>query len=386
MSEIVSVLAPSARRARINRDPVELEIEQLAFLGLRMAFRQSHSRPQLRQIARWCLHRKLKLAKEWMAQRPFPKLQVRGRVNLHRAASQGNGVIIAACHVGQYHRIPLLLNDLGFPVALLLDEDNHAREQSEMDRWVSRYRGPLDRPVDYVNAELPTAAWKMSQTLRLGRVLFVYMDGGTGLQNCAPDKTSVEVKFCGLPLLVRRGLAHLSAFSGAPIVPAVAIKTPERNQRVTFYSACSKHEREALDAYCPRALQYCYSILEEHVLRDPACWEEWYHLHRWIIYPDTYQAGTLLPPDAVQGSLKSRFLFDRHRTEILRLPAGPVLFHTGTGAAIKLDTTISAVLCAGRRPALETDLIEAIPHTCERTDPVLLIRELVLSGFLRPLS
>jgi lauroyl/myristoyl acyltransferase len=386
MSAIISVPTPATGSLRTARSRVEIEIEQLTFLGLRMAFGRFHSRPLLRQVARSCLERKLSFTKEWIAQGPFPKLHIRGTANLHRAASQRKGVVIAACHVGRYHRIPLVLNDLGFAVTLLLDEDNHAREQSEQDRWVARYSGPLDQPIEYVNAELPTAAWRMSRALRLERVLLVYMDGGTGLQNSQPAKTSVEVKFCGLPLLVRRGLAHVAACTGAPIVPAVCSETSQGRQSVTFYRPHLKREEETLDAYCASALQYCYSILEEQVVRDLASWEEWYHLHRWVIYADTQQTQTLSLPSGPEQSLKTQFLFDRDKVEILKLPTGPVLCHTRTGAAIKLNRTVVAALRAARRPTQGADLIAAIGPNSEPMQPLVLINELEVSGFLRRIS
>jgi hypothetical protein len=143
-------------------DDVKAEIEQLAYLGLRMGFGKSYPRRLIRQFAHSCLENKLSFAKAWMARGPFPPLRYCGLGNLRRAASRRRGVVIAACHVGQYHRIPLVLNKLGYAVTLLLDGENQAREEQELDGWISRYNGPLERPIEYLNAEVPTAPWRMS--------------------------------------------------------------------------------------------------------------------------------------------------------------------------------------------------------------------------------
>ena len=276
----------------IAEHEVITEIEQLNYLGLRMGLGTSQPRRLVRSLARQCLENKLNFANTWMARGPFPPMRTLGLRNLHQAASRHKGVVIAACHVGQYHRIPFLLNKLGMAVTLLLDEENQAREEQELAGWTSRYHGPLIRPIEYLNAQLPTAPWRMSQALRRERALFVYMDGGTGLHNSDPAKTSVEVQFLRLRLRVRKGLAYVAGRAGTPIVPAICVQSPQGRHSVRFCRPCFVNDDESLNEYCARAMQYCYSILEDHVLRDPACWEEritftagWFirALRAWII-------------------------------------------------------------------------------------------------------
>ena len=367
----------------LESEDVIAEIEQLAYLGLRMGLERSQPRRLIRQLAQSCLENKLNFAKTWMARGPFPPLRTSGLRNLHKAASGRKGVVIAACHVGQYHRIPFVLNKLGYAVTLLLDGENQTREEQELEGWTSRYHGPLERPIEYLNANLPTAPWRMLQALRKGRMLFVYMDGGTGLQNSDPVKTSVNVKFCRLLLRVRKGLAYVAGHAGAPIVPAICSQSAEGRQSVLFCRACFANDGETLDAYCARALQYCYSILEQQVLQDPACWEEWYHVHRWVVYPGA--AGTKDPPlqAGLDRNLKIEYVFDRENSEVLRMPAGPILFHTATGAAIKANETVTAVLRAARYPAVANELLAAIPGVPGEIEPALMLHDLEAAGFLR---
>jgi lauroyl/myristoyl acyltransferase len=373
----------SSTSAGFAPDDVTAEIEQLAYLGLRMGMGKSWPRRLIRRFAHLCLENKLNFAKTWMARGPFPQMQTYGLSNLRRAASMGKGVVIAACHVGQYHRIPFVLNELEVPVTLLLDGENKAREEQELAGWTSLYNGPLERPIEYLNAELSTAPWRMSQALKLGRALFVYMDGGTGLKDSAPARTCVEVRFLRLLLRVRKGLAYVAGRAGAPIVPAICSQIAEGKQSVIFCRPCTLNDGETLDAYCVRALQYCYSILEQQVLQDPACWEEWYHVHRWVVYAGA--AGMQIPPlqAGLEQRQKTEFLFDRENTEILKMPAGPILFHTATGMAISANQAVTAVLRAARRPAAATDLLAVIPGVTAEAEPALMLHELEVAGFLR---
>ena len=365
----------------IAENQVFAEIEQLNYLGLRMALGASQSRRLVRRLARQCLDNKLNFANTWMARGPFPPMRTLALRNLHQAASRRKGVVIAACHVGQYHRIPFVLNKLGYAVTLLLDEENQAREQQQLQAWTSRYHGPLQQPIEYINAQLPTAPWKMSQALRKGRMLFVYMDGGTGLQDSDPARTSVEVNFLRLLLRVRKGLAFVAGRAGAPIVPAVCSRSADGKQSVRFSRPCLANHAESLDDYCARAMQYCYSILEERVLRHPDCWEEWYHVHRWVVYPRAARLDN--PPITVEKNQEIEFQFDLRNTELLKMPAGPILFHTATGAAIKATDIANAVLRAARRPAPADRLLAAMQHAPQEIEPASILRQLHATGFLR---
>jgi lauroyl/myristoyl acyltransferase len=364
-------------------DDVNAEIEQLDYIGLRMALGNSRPRRLIRKFARDCLLNKLNFAKTWMARGPFPHMQAHGLSNLRQALAMGKGVVIAACHVGQYHRIPFLLNDLDVPVTLLLDQENQAREEQELAGWSALYQGTLERPMEYVNAELPTSPWRMSQALKQGRALFVYMDGGTGLKDADPARTCVEVKFLKLLLRVRKGLAYIAGHAGAPIVPATCSMSAGGEQSVTFCHPCILNDGETLDAYCVRALQYCYSILEERVLLDPACWEEWYHVHRWVVYPGSAGMHSQALQTDIDPSHKIELQFDGENTEILKMPSGPALFHTATGMAIIANPTVMAVLYAARRPVSVSDLLAAFPGEQADVEPMLMLQQLKAAGFLR---
>jgi lauroyl/myristoyl acyltransferase len=363
-------------------DDVNAEIEELDYLGLRMALGNSRPRRLIRQFARACLLNKLNFAKTWVARGPFPHMQAQGLSNLHQALAVGKGVVIAACHVGQYHRIPFVLNELDVPVTLLLDGENKAREEQELAGWSALYQGTLERPIEYLNAELPTSPWRMSQALKQRRALFVYMDGGTGLKDADPARTCVEVKFLRLLLRVRKGLAYVAGRAGAPIVPAICSQNAQGEQSVAFCSPCVLNDVETLDAYCVRALQYCYCILEEQVLQDPASWEEWYHVHRWVVYPGATIRQSPPPQPGLEQSQKVRFLFDRENTEILKMPAGRILFQTVTGTAIAANPAVAAILHAARRPAAATDLLALNPAVTEVAEPTLMLQQLEAAGFL----
>jgi len=325
------------------------DVEQLCYFGLRSAFGATKSRRALRALARSCTERKFGSHHLWAGTGEFHPVKLKAARYLQAAIAEGRGVIVCTPHVGFYQRIPLALVEEKFPVTMLLDTANFEREKSKLAYWEKRFAGQV--PMKYINAELPSAAWEMACDLRAGRILFIWSDGNTGLENTDRAKTVVTVSFCGVNILVRKGLAHLSAWTGAPIVHAIAEPGKRKTTEIRFEAAIRRQENEPVDDYCRRVLQHLYSVLEEYVRRDPACWEEWYHLSRWQARENADQ-----PPDPpvsfdAEEVLEIVLTVDAENIEYLDMVQGMVLAHLRTGQALLLTAPVQALVraCDGQR-------------------------------------
>lgn len=325
-------------------------IEQLCYLGMRMAFGGEMSRRALRVRARSCAKRKYRRLKEWMAGGPYPTMRWEGKRHLDAALEKGRGAIICSPHVGPYYRIPLELSDRDLPITLLLDQDNFDHSVTQWPDWAKRYTGHLRDPLSYVNAEMPTAVWQLARALQSGRLLLIYMEGNAGLEISDTQKTMVDVNFCGVKIRVRKGLAYLSARTGAPIVLVVARCTRKGGHALRFEAPLQMNTEESVGDYCQRALQHCFSILERYVRHDPAAWEMWYRLHRWQ-KPELLPIGAQVQPPLPEEVLHCVLEPDTAYMDILDLPEGRVLAHMGSGEALALTAPILSLLRAfdGRR-------------------------------------
>lgn len=359
------------------------DVEQLCYFGLRAAFGGEQSRRALRARARSCAIRKFRTEEDWVSGGPFPPMRLEGERHLRAAIGSGAGTIVCAPHVGPYHRIPLELVGKNLPVTLLLDTANFEREKIWYSHWASQYKGHIEQPMQYINAELPSAAWDMARALRAGRILFVYMDGNTGLDATETARTLVAVLFCGLKIRVRKGLSYLSAFTAAPIVPVIARYTSRLGHAMRFEPRLEKGEIESVGDYCRRSLQQLFSILERYVRRDPACWEEWYHIHRWQVreqLPSSTQilAGGYEPEDVLQLTLA----VDADNVECLRMSEGDVLASLRSEAALLLTEPVLDLM-----RALDGRLTvgEALDSLSGRYDEALLLQllhSLCAGGFV----
>ncbi len=330
-------------------------VEQLGYLGMRMAFGNEVSRRTLRLRARSCAKRKFHHLREWLAGGPFPVMRWEGKRHLQAALQKGHSAIVCSPHVGPYYRIPLELSDRDFPVTLLLDQENFDHSLTQWPDWAKRYKGRLSDPLSYVNAQIPTAVWDMARALQAGRLLLIYMEGNAGLETSEERKTLVDVNFCGVKIRVRKGPAYLSARTGAPIVPAVARRTRQGGHALRFEPPLQKDDGESINDYCRRAMQHCFSVLERNVRRDPAGWEMWYHLHRWR-KPQTFETASPARPPTPEEVLQQVLMPDTQKMDVLDLPEeGRVLTHLDSGEALVLSAAVLSMLRAfdGRRTLQE---------------------------------
>lgn len=317
----------------------QADIVALNYLGMRTAPPGTHSERALRSQARRCAARKTYFLAQWEA-RQLPALRFRGRKHLEQALSLGKGAVVALPHSGPYHRVPSELVLAGIPTLLLIDSPNYEREVAAYDAWARAYPGDHPDPMRYVDAQTPLATWKLCRGLQEGRALCLWLDGNTGLADT--QKTTVEVTFCGRRLRVRKGAAFLSARVGAPIVPALPRETRTGEHVVEFLPPLARAEEESSEDYCQRAMQALYSWLEEQVHRDPACWEEWYHLHLWC-EPEPATAGFTPPTDPI-ALLDTRLQSTGQQYVALALSQGAVLAHLQTGMVLAQTPLLVALL------------------------------------------
>ena len=111
---------------------------------------------------------------------------------------------------------------------------------------------------------------------------------------------------------------------------------------VEFLPPLARAEEESSEDYCQRAMQALYSWLEEQVHRDPACWEEWYHLHLWC-EPEPATAGFTPPTDPI-ALLDTRLQSTGQQYVALALSQGAVLAHLQTGMALAQTPLLVALL------------------------------------------
>jgi lauroyl/myristoyl acyltransferase len=315
------------------------DIEQLGYFGMRLALRENSSAPELRAYARACATRRNHNLRHWIENEELPPVAMEGLENLRKAHELNRGAVVTSFQIGSYNWIPILLNrKCQMPVSILMDAANFQEEQRRWDKREREYRESLAEPVRYINSEEPTAFWKMACSLRERRTLIGWFDGHTGVTQAEAAKSSLAVRFCGTRMRIRVGLAHLCARTGSPLILAVVRNQGEKIIAVTFEEPLRRQNDETADGFCQRAAQQLISILEREVLQDPACWEEWCHLHLWNVFDDRH--GTEIYEHEF---LDTHWHIDPGGADLLHMTDGDVLVSLGSGKALAMTPLLTSV-------------------------------------------
>lgn len=181
-------------------------------------------------------------------------VEVEGWSDLVRARAKGRGVILASAHLGPVVLCGQIVAARGMDVAVLVEP-----KSGEMGRLIDRARSALGvRTIDTRSA------------LRIGRTLL----GGAVvgfLADRAISGVGERVTFFGRDALLPSGHVALALRTGAPLVPAFAVRDgPRLIARIEAELVLERSGDRAADVR--RGVQRWAEVLERHIARAPEQW------------------------------------------------------------------------------------------------------------------
>lgn len=334
------------------------DIEQLSYLGMRLALRKTIGEPALRAYAKSCARRRNDNLRYWIDNQELPRVTTTGLEHLQHAHEANRGVVVTSFQMGPYNWIPLILNrKAALQTTLLMDAANYQEEQRRWEARESSYRDSLVDPVKYINSEESTAIWKMACALRERRTLVGWFDGLTGTAGSESSKSAAIVKFCETQICVRMGLAFVSAKTGAPLILAVTRNEKNDGIAVRFEAPLTKRTDETIEEFCQRASQRFVSILEQEVQIDPPCWEEWCHFNSRNLFDVALPCLASPSDDSLLGIV---WRIDLDNVDLLNMSDGDVLVSLRSGTALALTPLIIAIRQVLSRDMSGNDLVDLL--------------------------
>lgn len=196
--------------------------------------------------------------------------------------SPGPG-IICTYHTGSYRLINRLLMQKQIPFALLVAREVLVDEEL-LYRRLFRQLCPQATNDNFqlIDAQEPSALLKLLRLLDKGIKLLLYVDGNTGIGDTLNRRNSCEVDFFAKKMAVRKGAGLLSYLSGYPVFPLLCKRTAkgalafEVKQLVLPDKALPRTDFER------SMVQQLYAHLEGSLYENPAEWEGWLHVHRYV--------------------------------------------------------------------------------------------------------
>jgi hypothetical protein len=373
------------------------DLVELAYLGLNLVF-GSHVGPEtLLECARDAMEKRSFYQALWNAGKAFDdvRLSPSREARLRNVLRQNHGALICTFQIGPFLQLPFMLAKMGVPVMLLMDPENFENGMKACSvedtskgvvprgYWPQGEPAPGTLPVQFVTSSDQSTSWKIVQWLKSGKVVFAYLDGNRGLEGFSP-KNSVSVPFFGADIWVRKGLAHLAGFAGAPMMLLVGRKQKDGDHHEIHLSPpMRKREDETLERFSERAVLTGYRLLEAHVRQDVACWNEWYQIHRWAVRsrkpsPASPASEAEIAEKAVRSGL-------RLGSQLIQLRFGEhdVIMNQKNGVAIVFTQVVSDVLrLAGGGNTVE-QIVEQLAPEYEEQNLLEVIHSLAKDSFLQ---
>ncbi len=184
------------------------------------------------------------------------------------ARSEGPGALVLTAHTGNFDLLCRAAPALGFPLTIIAKRLRSATWDAEVRRRWAEFG---------VRVLPPRGAYREClRSLRRGELVGFMLD-----QNMTRDE-GVFVEFFGRPACTTPGLAHLSAHSGAPVVPVFMERLPAGRHALRVGEPMSPPARDADSIVA--ATQAYTRVIEDWVRAHPGQWI-WIH-RRWKTRPE----------------------------------------------------------------------------------------------------
>lgn len=293
----------AARRALLDRIAADRDLaawvrrrEEGALLGAASLLGGRLSRGRIRRVARRAA-RLLPIEKIRMESEVWEAFEIEGREHLDAAIAEGRGVVVAPVHAGPYRFIAPMLVQLGYRVLELADPLSVRHFADELQGGGLRHyveacaRDLGTTSADQLGASLrltdssePAALWRLRLGLAEGAVALMFPDGNLGMEDRPPDRHCLRVPFFGQTIAVRAGIGALAGVADCAVVPAVARSRGRRPPVLRFEPAIERRRAdEARAEHRQRVMATLFAHVEREVVRSPQRWEEWPHVHRWLV-------------------------------------------------------------------------------------------------------
>lgn len=180
---------------------------------------------------------------------------------IHKALEQGNGVILATAHLGNWEMGGFLISDRKLPINIVYMKDKFTRMEDHRSRF-RELTGVKEIPL----GDSTVGALAILRALKRNEIVGLQVDRDVTAK-------SVPIECCGGRMKMPVGPALLALISGAVILPAFVLFTPELKYRAIIEEPIYARKTEDRDADVQAVLIELARVLERYVRLYP---EQWY--------------------------------------------------------------------------------------------------------------
>lgn len=193
--------------------------------------------------------------------------------------------LFVSYHSGSYRSAIAFLVKYNINVVLIADPiayKHHLDKMTEQFLLVKNTFNSTSELIIYP-ADKSDLTIQIMDKMRKGYSVLAYVDGNAGANGYFNRDNSRRIPFFGQQIFVRTGLATLSFYLKAPIIPMLSFYDGQLKPRWNIYDPVfpPKGERTPGD-YVEKSTRYLYTILEKALEKYYVQWEGWLFLHRYL--------------------------------------------------------------------------------------------------------
>jgi len=199
-------------------------------------------------------------------------------------AAGGKASIFCTFHYGGYRLVASALWRAGISYDLIVASDVATAQADAFYNQLSNAEKEFGKCGEFTIsiADDPRSIATSLKNLKRGRSLLFYIDGNLGSGGAKPQGDRlVSVPFLGREILARRGIAFISQRSGVPIIPIIANRAHGWIPAIETFEPIHPVHEKCLDEQAA-ITRYLYGILQAQLLVDPAQWEGWLYVHKFL--------------------------------------------------------------------------------------------------------
>lgn len=190
-----------------------------------------------------------------------------------RTVLKYRSAVVCSIHYGNYYLFPFEAARLGYRVVAVVGDQHR---QFELIRAAAT---SLGLPIEIIKSE-ELSLLRLLRELKGGKLAYLLIDEVGGAN---ANEKLLRVPFMNHSLWFKRGIGALHYYSGLPIVPVLAEITGGTRsiihvREVVEPSGNSEDRQTAID----RTVFALFKMFEADVRKDPAQWQKWMDLRRYI--------------------------------------------------------------------------------------------------------
>lgn len=119
-------------------------------------------------------------------------------------------IIYSYC-IGEYRMIPILLNQLGYDVTILMEERIKHKQADlflELNNYLNSQSSLIKQKLKFISSQESNVIWKLKSDIINGRKLLVFIDGNSGVNK--NHKNLIKSSFFSQDVFLHQGISFLS--------------------------------------------------------------------------------------------------------------------------------------------------------------------------------